>query len=109
MDFVKVEGSLHQEALYYYEHNWKAFRDTALARGYIAGYRLLRTQADSAGDFDLILMTEYADSAQFQLREAHFQEIIQAAPPTRLPQGRKPAEFRRLVLYKEAELLFSGQ
>ena len=43
MDFVEVLDGHQQEALHYYDHNWKVLRKMALAKDYIAGYQLLIT------------------------------------------------------------------
>ena len=76
IDFVKIKNERRQEAVFYYENNWKMYRDIALKKGFIASYKLLTTPADSIANFDLILMTEYADSLQFNLSEDRFQQII---------------------------------
>ncbi len=41
IDFVKITDSHRQEALYYYENNWKIFRDIALKKGVIKSYKIL--------------------------------------------------------------------
>jgi hypothetical protein len=110
IDFVKVKNDKHQEALYYYENNWKVFRDIALAKGYIKSYRLLSTKADSMSNFDLILMTEYADSTQYKLSEERFQKIIKEASPNglKLLNELKPNDFRQNVFFKKTETLFTS-
>jgi hypothetical protein len=40
-DFVRVNNGLWNEALFYYENNWKVYRDVAMQRGYITSYQLL--------------------------------------------------------------------
>lgn len=111
IDFVKIKNNKRQEALFFYENNWKVFRDIALEKGYIKSYKLLKTtSSDTTANFDLILMTEYADSLQLKLSEERFQEIIKATHPegTKLLNELKPNEFRQIVFFKEAETLFSS-
>ena len=56
IDFVKIKNNKRQEALYFYENNWKVYRDIALKNDYIKSYKLLTTSADSTANFDLILI-----------------------------------------------------
>jgi len=109
IDFVKTKNGKQQEAFYFYENNWKIYRDIALEKGFIYSYKLLKTSADSAANFDLILITEYTDSAQFNLGEERFQQIIKATRPggPKLLNELKPNDFRQNLFFKKAEILFS--
>jgi hypothetical protein len=102
MDFVQVKDNHFAEALYYYEQNWKQYRDEALAKGYITGYRMLQTISDSAANFHLVLITEYADSIQYSKSEKNFEGIIQRLRPggAALLNDLKPAQFRNNLFYK---------
>jgi hypothetical protein len=110
IDFVKIKDNRRKEALYFYENNWKLYRDIALKNGYIKSYKLLTTTADTTANFDLILITEYADSSQFKLNEERFQQIIKAARPDgpKLLNELKPADIRQNLFFKQAETLFSA-
>jgi hypothetical protein len=110
IDFVKIKNNKRQEALFYYENNWKVFRDVALEKGYIKSYKLLTTSADTTANFDLILITEYADSSQFKLSEERFQQIIKETRPdgSKLLNELKPNDFRQNVFFKKTETLFSA-
>jgi hypothetical protein len=85
-------------------------RDIALKNGYIKSYKLLTTSADSTADFDLLLITEYADSIQFKLSEERFQQIIKATRPDgpKLLNELKPTDFRQNLFFKKTETLFSS-
>ena len=110
IDFVKIKNNNTKEAIYYYENNWKASRDIALNRGFIKSDRLLSTTADSTADFDLILMTEFKDSTDYNLVEERFQAIfkeMRTGGPTLL-NDIKPSEFRRIVFNKKAETIFKS-
>ena len=111
IDFVKIKASKTAEALFYYEQNWKAYREVALKKGSIRSYQLLTTKADSLADFDLMLLTEYTDSTQFGLSEERFQRIIQDMNPdgSKLLNALKPAEFRTNLFYRKAETLCGSQ
>ena len=101
LDFVKIKNDRHKEAIYFYENNWKFYRDIAIQKHFIKSYRVLFNKADSTANFDLILITEYADSSQFKLSEDRFQTIIKE---TRLNGARllndfKPNDFRQNIFY----------
>lgn len=110
IDFVKIKNNKRQEALFFYENNWKVYRDVALKNGYITSYKLLTTSADTTANFDLILITEYADSSQFKLNEERFQQIIKATRPDgpKLLNELKPNDFRQNLFFKQTETLFSA-
>ncbi len=109
VDFVKVKNNKLPEALFFYENNWKVYRDIALRNNYIVSYKLLQTSADSIANFDLVLITEYADSSQLKLAEERFQKIIKETRPTgpKLMNDLKPNDFRQNVFVKQAQTLFS--
>ncbi|MEP7269015.1 MAG: hypothetical protein ABI844_15455 [Saprospiraceae bacterium] len=52
VDFIKVKDGRLQEALYYYENNWKVFRDIAVQKNIIKTYSFLLTKADSVANFE---------------------------------------------------------
>lgn len=110
IDFVKIKGENHREALFFYENNWKVYRDTALKKGYIKSYKLLTTLVDTTANFDLMLITEYLDSAQLKVAEERFQQIIKEIRPNGplLLNERKPNEFRKNVFLKTAKTAFSS-
>ena len=109
LDFIKVKDGKRQETLYFYENNWKVYRDIALQKGYIKSYRLMTTQPDSIADFDIILLTEYADSTSLNAGEERFQKIIKEVRPNgpKLLGTSKPNEFRQNLFFRRAETVFS--
>lgn len=110
-DFAKTKAGHRAELLYYLEQNWKLYRDSALIRGYISGYRLLETTPDSLGDFDFILLTEFPDSASFHQVEANFAPMMKAMRPSGpvTLNSIKAAEFRELKFNKDARTVFAAQ
>lgn len=109
IDFVKIKEGRHPEALYFYENNWKVYRDIALQKGYISSYRILTVQPEPGGLFDLMLITEYSDSTQLALAEERFTAIIKETRPDgpRLLNAVKPADFRHNVYLRRASTLFA--
>lgn len=110
IDFVKMIEGKEKQALYFYENNWKVYREIALQKGFIKSYKMLFTNADSTADFQLMLITEYADSAQFKESENRFQVIIKETRPNgaALLDDNKPNDFRKNVFFKQASCLFSS-
>nr|WP_299346436.1 hypothetical protein [Allomuricauda sp.] len=100
IDFVEVLNENKNEALYYYQQNWKILRDVAKEQGYIDSYQLLETNSDNKGtqQFDFILITTYTNIEQYERREERFQKIIEAHGALRLLNDKKPKEFRRTVM-----------
>jgi hypothetical protein len=112
IDFVQILNGRQKEAVFYYENNWKAYRDVALQKGYIKSYKLLITNPDSVANFDLILITEYRDSTQAALSENRFQQIIKDTRPTgsKLLNEWQPKDFRKNVFFKQGKTIFdTGQ
>lgn len=110
IDFVKIKEGKRNESLYYYENNWKVYRDIALEKGYIKSYQLLSTVTDTLANFDLMLITDYSDSTQVKLSEERFQQIIKETRPNgpKLLNNLKPNEFRQNLYLKTAQTLFSS-
>ncbi|NNF18590.1 MAG: hypothetical protein HKN61_02340 [Flavobacteriaceae bacterium] len=100
MDFVKILDGNIEEARYYYQNNWRVLRKIAREKGYIHSYEVLERSAADSGQYDLVLITTYANRAQFEKREDHFQEIIKERGGLKLLNDKEPAEFRE-TLYSE--------
>jgi hypothetical protein len=111
IDFVKITEGKQKEALFFYENNWKVYRDIALQKEFIKSYKLFLTKADSTTTFDLILTTEYADSTQLKLSESRFQAIIREIRPNgpMLLNDLKPKDFRQNLFFTQAETIYSSE
>ena len=94
---VRIKNDKRAEALFYYENNWKTFRDTALEKGYIHSYELIETGTDEKAAFDLVLITRYAGKKQFEKSEENFRKLIEASGGVKLLNELKPNEFRENV------------
>lgn len=111
LDFVAIKDNKWAEALYFYEHNWKVYRDIALKRGFIESYQILMTTRDSVDHFDLVLVTQYQDSTQFTASEENFQKIIRETRPNgpRLLNSVRPGDFRTNLFFKKLQVVFADQ
>ena len=96
LDFVEIVGDNRDEALYYYENNWRRLRETAIEKGYIESFQLLENNGTDTS-FDLVLITNYSSKAQYDQREEHFGELIRARGDVVLLNAKQPDEFRKVV------------
>lgn len=98
VEFVKVSKDKINEATYFYENNWKVFREAAIRQSIIVSYRILSLEDSSTG-FNVVLITDYKDSLQLVKSESSFQKLIKEIRPKGplLLNDAKPNEFRKSV------------
>jgi len=101
MDFIEIVNNNEQEALFYYQNNWKILRKMAIKKNYISSFELLKDTGQDKNSFSLILVTTYANREQFEKREEHFQELIKEKGGLELLNEKKPTEFRKTVFSKD--------
>lgn len=80
MDIVKIKDNHWNEALYFFENNWKAYREVALKQGIISAYQMLVNKADSVSHH-IILLTQYPDSLSYRKSEENFRPILKKLRP----------------------------
>lgn len=95
MDFVKILNGNRDEALFYYENNWKQLRKQALEKNYITSYQLLLSEEDK--DYDFILITEYGNQDQYDNKEKNFGKLIERQGGVKLLNDIPSSEFRKIV------------
>lgn len=105
---VEVKAGYKAEALYFYEHNWKLYRDIALKKGVITAYRLDQSLPDSTQQLTFFLITEYRDSLSYKQSEDNFRDILKAARPDGplLMNQVQPALFRKSLSVHVTSNLF---
>ncbi len=99
-DILEVKNEFEKEALYFYEQNWKLFRDMALSKGFITEFSLERApKSDSS--FTIILSTGFSGKEQFENVEQHFEPIMKSI---RLggPVVMGTADFRSYFLSRQS-------
>jgi hypothetical protein len=69
----------------------------ARMEGTVLSYRALVTMSDSIQDWDIVLMTEYADSLSWARREEIFQTIFASPEFEAVAPARPSAELRAFV------------
>lgn len=110
MDFVKIKEGKKAETMYFYENNWKLYREAAMKKKIIESYQLVESVPDSLNNFDLILITVYSDSVQYAKSEANFAPVLKEIRPNGpvLLNNLKPAQFRQNVFVKITRPVFSS-
>jgi hypothetical protein len=108
MDFVKITAGKKAEAMYYYENNWKLYRDAALKSKIIKSFELVEAKPDSLNNFDLILITVYEDSVHYAKREENFAPLLKTLRPNGpvLLNETRPNDFRKNVFVKIVSPVF---
>ncbi|MEM7110212.1 MAG: hypothetical protein AAF519_18435 [Bacteroidota bacterium] len=101
LEFVQILDDNREEALFYYQNNWKVLREMAVKKSYIDSFGLLEVEFTEDQPYHIILMTTFANKDQFEKREQHFEELIKAKGPLRLLNEKKPGEFRKNLYLKE--------
>ena len=94
VDLVHTLPGQQTEYLRNIEANWAGARRIARARGAILSYRAFVAPPDSSRGWDVLLMTEYADSAAWSQREATFEAIFASPEYVRVPTARPSSELR---------------
>jgi len=111
IDFVRIKEGKRDEALFYYENNWKIYRDEAQKRGVIESYELVDARSDNNSTFDLMLITRYRGEDQLKNSEANFQPILKQLRPDGplLKNALKPNEFRENVFVYTGRAVFASR
>ena len=97
VDLVQTLPGMQAEYLANIQANWSGARALAVGRGDVLSYRALVTPPDSLLGWDVMLLTEYADSAAWRNREAIFEEIFASPEYVRVEPARPSAELRRFA------------
>lgn len=110
MDFVKIKNGRRDEAMFYYENNWKVYREAALRDGFIHSYEIVEASSEKNKAFDIVLITRFADEAQANAVEKNFEPILSRLRPNGpiLKNEIKPADFRENVFVYNGRSPFSS-
>ena len=103
MDFVRIKDGKRDEAIYYYENNWKLYRQAALKKGVIKSYELIEVKPVENALFDLILVTRYHSEQQRNDSEKNFEPVMKELRPAGplLKNDLKPEDFRQSIFLRE--------
>ncbi|MGQ0540893.1 MAG: TlpA family protein disulfide reductase [Blastocatellia bacterium] len=110
-DFVKIKDGRRDEAIFFYENNWKVYRDAAMKSGLIHSYELIEAKSEKHVEFDLVLVTRYKGEGLYKNSEKNFEPLLKEIRPSgpMLKNAMKPEEFRQNVfLYTGRSVFISG-
>ena len=97
IDLVHTRPGQQAEYLRNIEANWAGARRIARERGAVLSYQAFAAQPDSLRGWDVLLMTEYADSSAWSQREAIFESIFASPEYVRVPTARPSSELREFL------------
>ncbi len=111
MDFVKIKNGNRDEALFFYENNWKVYREAALKKGVIHSYELIEAKSETNSTFDIILVTRYKNEEQHKNSEKNFEPILKEIRPNGalLKNDLKPEDFRQNVFLSIGKSIFTPE
>lgn len=100
-DFVKTKEGQYDNYLRSLAANWEKARIKAIELGYVKAYRVLTLPGNP--EWDVVLMTEYADRASFDRREEHFSEVFKLVDPDgpTLIDGKRARQLADILFSKE--------
>lgn len=110
IDFIKVKDGRRDDARYYYENNWRAYRAAAVKRGLIHSFDYVEITIEKDSAFDLLLITRYQGEEQYNNREKIFEPIIKELSPNGpfMRGTSKPDDFRQIVYAYTGKSIFSA-
>lgn len=97
VDLVRTLPGAQLDYVRSIETNWAGARAIARERGAVLSYRAFVAPPDTARGWDVLLMTEYADSAAYVNREETFQEIFASPEFVAVEPARPSAEMREFM------------
>ncbi len=100
VEFIQIVDSNKEEAIFYYQNNWRTLREMAIKKGYIDSFGFFENQATRQEPFHFILVTTFKNKGQFDLVEEHFSELIKEHGDLKLMNEKKPGEFRKTLYSK---------
>jgi len=75
--FIRMKPGMDTAYLNYIATDWKRNQEALKKEGLIVSYKVLTTEAHGAGDFNILLMTEYKDLATKEANEAREDNVAQ--------------------------------
>ncbi|MEP0547148.1 MAG: hypothetical protein ABJF88_09455 [Rhodothermales bacterium] len=94
VDLIRTLPGAQADYVQSIETNWANARRLARTRGAVLSYRAFVASPDSVRGWDVLLMTEYADSTAWADREATFAAIFASPEFVGVEPARPSAEMR---------------
>ena len=97
VDLIRTLPGQQAEYLRNIEANWAGARRIARERGVVLAYQAFVAPPDSLRGWDVLLMTEYADSSTWAQREPIFESIFASPEYVRVPTAKPLSELREFL------------
>ena len=75
--FIRMKPGMDSAYLQYIATDWRKNQEESKKAGLILSYKVLTTESHNAGDFNIILMTEYKDLATLEANEGKADALAQ--------------------------------
>lgn len=75
--FIRMKPGMDNAYLNYVASEWKRNQEALKKEGLILSYKVLTTEAHGAGDFNIMLMTEYKDLATMEANQSKADAVAQ--------------------------------
>lgn len=98
VDLIRTLPGQQENYVRSIETNWAHARSIASQRGAVLSYQALVTPQDTIRGWDVMLITEYADSTEFTNREETFQAIFASDDYTYTEPGAPSPEMREFFI-----------
>ena len=98
--FIRMKPGMESAYLKYVATDWKRQQESLRQDGLLMSYRVIQTEAHSATDWNLMLMTEYKDLASMEAGELRSDAIMQRVvgnDETQQQGYRNRAEMREVL------------
>ncbi len=100
MFFIQVLNDNYEEAIFYYQNNWKVTGEMALERGLIESFQMLETPYSGEEPFHIVLITTFKNKEIYDNREEPYFALVKEMGPMRLLNDKKPDEFMKVLFTK---------
>ncbi len=100
IEFVEILDDQKEEAIFYYQHNWKVLRERAKEHGFVESFQLIEIPYSSELPAHLLLITHFRNSEQYDQVEKNFKVLLEEHGEMRLLNTKQPAVFRKNVMYR---------
>lgn len=112
VDFVKTKEGQFDDYMKFNEAYWARARAEMKRQNTVVSYKVLTLSPESAGEWNVLLMTEYADMKMYGAREESYRaavaKIRQAGQGATPADGKRPRQMADIVLSKLFTAPISG-
>ncbi|RLD27826.1 MAG: hypothetical protein DRI75_08535 [Bacteroidetes bacterium] len=102
MFFVQVLNDNYEEAIFYYQNNWKVTGEMSLERGLIESFQILETPYSDEEPFHIVLIYTFKNKELYDNREEPYLALVKEMGGMRLLNDKKPDEFRKVLFRKRS-------